>query len=242
MVSHNEDVEDIIVQGLANKERRNILKVIKLAEDGAIYSNILDELELNSGLLNYHLRQLEGLISKNAYGRYLLTPLGEKALIVLYSMTENLENGYEKYVAKAKTRQKFAVYPSIAGVLAIIVSCVTFVLGIIGFVMSVSLFDSGGYGDLFLVWSLITWFSFFGFLFGLFAGIFLLRRKRFKFSLIGLSLLLIPNITSLFVFLATNKVDGTGTGWIFALFMSLPLVVSLILSIVLVLLSKNEFN
>jgi DNA primase catalytic subunit len=76
--NYHANVEDVIVQGLGNQERRNILKVIKLAKDGAIYSEILGELELNSGLLNYHMKQLEGLITKNTKGQYILTLLVKK--------------------------------------------------------------------------------------------------------------------------------------------------------------------
>jgi hypothetical protein len=58
------DVEDVIIQGLANQERRKILKIIKLGKNGAIYSDILAELELNSGLLNYLLGNLKGLLRR----------------------------------------------------------------------------------------------------------------------------------------------------------------------------------
>ena len=87
MQDYDPDIEEAIFQGLNNKERRTIVIIIKLAKDGAIYSDILGETGLNSGSLNYHLRQLEGLISKNTQGRYILTPLGEKALRGLYSMS-----------------------------------------------------------------------------------------------------------------------------------------------------------
>jgi len=98
MKNRREEVEEAIIQGLAHRERRNILKIISLAEEGAGYSEILGELGLNTGRMNYHLRQLEGLVERNGERRYHLTPLGKKALGVLHSMTEGLEDGYEKYL------------------------------------------------------------------------------------------------------------------------------------------------
>jgi hypothetical protein len=52
--------------------------------------------------MNYHLKQLEGLIERNGNRRYHLTPIGKKALTVLSSMTDDLENGYEDYLQNVK--------------------------------------------------------------------------------------------------------------------------------------------
>jgi predicted transcriptional regulator len=103
------EIEDIIIQGPGNQERRNILKIISLAEGGASYSEILGELGLNTGRMNYHLKHLEGLVARNGERRYHLTPIGKKALYVLHSMTENLENGYEEYLNSAKATRSSGV-------------------------------------------------------------------------------------------------------------------------------------
>jgi len=103
--SRKEELEERIIQGLAHIERRNILKIISLAEGGAVYSDVLGELGLNTGKMNYHLRQLEGLVERDQDRRYHLTPLGKKALSVLHSMTENLEEGYEQYLTAARSSQ-----------------------------------------------------------------------------------------------------------------------------------------
>lgn len=237
MTNRNTDVEDVIIQGLSNQERRNILKVIKLAKDGAIYSEIMGELELNSGLLNYHLRQLEGLITKNAEGRYILTPLGEKALRGLYAMTENLENGYEEYLNRAKVRQRRTHFPIAAGIITIIASCVSCVFGIIGSGNVVGL--AGGnanFDSWFLVWLLIGVLGFSGFAVGLSSGIFSLRRKRFMFALSGMSFLFVPSI------LITINFSAYRGGMLFALFLGLPMVLSLMFSIIFIAISKGEFN
>jgi predicted transcriptional regulator len=98
MENRREDVEELIIQGLGHRERRNILKIISVAPKGAVYSDILGELGLNTGRMNYHLKQLEGLVERNGDRRYHLTPLGKRALTVLGSMTDELENGYEEYL------------------------------------------------------------------------------------------------------------------------------------------------
>ncbi len=103
MENKREDVEELIIQGLGHRERRNILKIISVAPQGAIYSDILGELGLNTGRMNYHLKQLEGLVERNGDRRYRLTPLGKRALTVLGSMTEELENGYEEYLQNVRT-------------------------------------------------------------------------------------------------------------------------------------------
>jgi len=104
-----EQIEEVIIQGLGHQERRNILKIISLAEGGASYSAILGELGLNTGRMNYHLRQLEGMVVRNGARKYHLTPLGEKALSVLHSMTQNLENGYEDYLNSARVTRSSGV-------------------------------------------------------------------------------------------------------------------------------------
>ena len=109
MNNRREQVEEVIIQGLGHQERRNILKIISLAENGVSYSAILGELGLNTGRMNYHLRQLEGLVVRNGERRYRLTPLGKKALSVLHSITQNLENGYEEYLNSARTTSSSGV-------------------------------------------------------------------------------------------------------------------------------------
>ena len=98
-----EDVEEIILQGIDHVERRNILKIIGASPKGVIYSEILYELSMNTGKLNYHLKLLEGLIDKDEQRRYHLTKLGKKALMILDSMTENLDEEALSLVSTAKS-------------------------------------------------------------------------------------------------------------------------------------------
>ena len=109
MSNKKEEIEEVIIQGINHQERRNILKIISLNEGGASYSSILGELGLNTGRMNYHLRQLQGLVLRNGDRRYHLTPIGEKALSVLHSMTQDLENGYEEYLNNAKNTRNSGI-------------------------------------------------------------------------------------------------------------------------------------
>ncbi|MFC1802694.1 winged helix-turn-helix domain-containing protein [Thermoproteota archaeon] len=104
-VTRRDDVEEIIVQALGNSERRNIIEILGTSIDGVTYSEILGEIGLNTGKMNYHLKLLEGIIERDKNRRYMLTPIGRKAFVILTSMTEDLENGYEEYLGKARQGQ-----------------------------------------------------------------------------------------------------------------------------------------
>ena len=73
------EVEGIILQAIGHGDRRTIIRIIGANPDGVTYSSILGETELNTGHLNYHLRNLDGLIEKRDDKLYRLTPLGHKA-------------------------------------------------------------------------------------------------------------------------------------------------------------------
>jgi hypothetical protein len=238
---HDSDVEDVISQGLANQERRKILKIIKLAKNGAIYSDILAELELNSGSLNYHLRQLEGLITKNVQGRYFLTPLGEKALKGLYSMTENLENGYEEYLNKAKTQQHHTVFPKLSGILTIIASCISCGYGILMSLAFINWLLSGRPTNLVPVvqWILSALLGYIGFAVGLTSGIHLLKRIHFDFSLSSICFLLISSL--FFIPASLMSLHVVSMRMILVLCGGLPMLILSALSAILISISKGEF-
>jgi len=99
------EVEELILQGIGHEERRNILKIIASAPEGVIYSEILHELRLNTGKLNYHLKLLEGLIERDDKRHYHLSTLGKKAVSTLISMTEDLDDEELIRVSEVKTSQ-----------------------------------------------------------------------------------------------------------------------------------------
>jgi DNA-binding HxlR family transcriptional regulator len=102
------EIEDLIIQALSHRERRNILRIIEAADGGVVYSGILGETGLSTGRLNYHLKELEAFIERGEERRYRLTPLGRRALSVLRHATEGVDESEESYVSAATaSRGKF---------------------------------------------------------------------------------------------------------------------------------------
>ena len=112
-----EDIERVIIQALNHDERRTILRIIRAQERGSTYSEILGELGVPTGTLNYHLKQLEGLIERDDERMYHLTPLGERSLSVLLSMTEEMGPGLEDYLRATRASQSGSVHPTVAGII-----------------------------------------------------------------------------------------------------------------------------
>ena len=130
-----DEVEEVVFQALASTERREILRIIRTREGGATYSEILGELSLTTGNLNYHLKQLEGLLEKDEERRYRLTPLGERAMSVLrgVDVPENLGD----YVSAARASQSLSIHPFVSRLLmgAIVFTCfIMFVWGLIAYI------------------------------------------------------------------------------------------------------------
>jgi predicted transcriptional regulator len=100
-----EDIEEVVLQALGNRERRNILDVVASSENGVLYSDILHELGVNTGKLNYHLKLLEGIIEKDDSRRYRLTDLGMRALGLLKGLTEDLDEESARRLSSVKGRR-----------------------------------------------------------------------------------------------------------------------------------------
>jgi hypothetical protein len=100
------EIEDVIMQALTHRERRNILKIIDHSESGVVYSGILGETGLSTGRLNYHLKELEGFIEKDEERRYILTALGKKAVRLMRGILEDIDESYEGYVSVAKASRR----------------------------------------------------------------------------------------------------------------------------------------
>ena len=101
-----DEIEDVIMQALTHRERRNILKIIDHSNGGVIYSGILGETGLSTGRLNYHLKELVGFIEKDQERRYLLTALGKKAVRLMRGIQEDIDESYESYVSVAKASRR----------------------------------------------------------------------------------------------------------------------------------------
>ena len=108
-----EDREEILLNALNHKVRREILRLVK-TKGCATYTQILDRTELPTGKLNYHLKQLTGLLEKTASDEYQLTPLGEKAVVILNTIQLN---GLDEYFKRVKEVQTKSISPLMKGLL-----------------------------------------------------------------------------------------------------------------------------
>ena len=151
-----EDIERVIIQALNHDERRTILRIIRAQEKGSTYSEILGELGVATGTLNYHLKQLEGLIERDSERRYRLTPLGERSLRVLLSMTEEMGEGLEDYLRASRASQSGSVHPTVVGLIYLVMVFDCIFLAIWGYAGYVSLVSGGPSFVLVLVVVLIS--------------------------------------------------------------------------------------
>lgn len=127
------EAEDALVKALDHRERRSILRTIDLSGNGIKYSELLGELGMSTGKLNYQLRQLEGLLEKTVDGKYVLTPLGKKAVALLGYIDEGLDATYEVYLNRARSAQKSRLSPLARSLLKGLVVFDVFVLLLWGY-------------------------------------------------------------------------------------------------------------
>jgi DNA-binding transcriptional ArsR family regulator len=111
------EYEEAIFQSLGADDRREILRIIA-REGDASYTEILGELNMTTGNLNYHLKQLEGFIEKDAERRYRLTPLGGAALKVLTAASTGTGD-LNDLVDLARVSQKGSTHPTVTRLLTL---------------------------------------------------------------------------------------------------------------------------
>ncbi len=113
MQQTGQEIEAIILQALSHDSRRAILRIVNSSENGASYTELISELGLPTGQLNYHLKQLEGLIEKNTDRRYVLTPLGTRALSFLNAIGADVSEEDRRYVKVARLAQRSSLQPTV---------------------------------------------------------------------------------------------------------------------------------
>ena len=111
MLKREEQIESTVFQALAHPIRRTILKMISTRPVGVSYTELVTELNLSTGKLNYHLEQLGGFIGKNDKRYYVLTSFGKKALNQLDLMKQEISPEDEKYIRIAERSQKSSLQP-----------------------------------------------------------------------------------------------------------------------------------
>jgi len=112
-------IENIVFQALAHPVRRTILKIVASSVKGISYTELITELGLSTGKLNYHLEQLQGLTEKNNERLYVLTPFGKKALSQLNLIKEEMTPDDEKYIRIAESAQKSSLQPTVKSFLLV---------------------------------------------------------------------------------------------------------------------------
>ncbi len=113
MAKQSDEIETVVFQALSHPMRRTIIQLLETNNRGVLYTELITELGLPTGKMNYHLEQLEGLIEKNDERRYVLTPLGKKALNQLRHLKSEVTADDEKYLRIAERTQKASLEPTL---------------------------------------------------------------------------------------------------------------------------------
>jgi predicted transcriptional regulator len=119
MINQNEQIENVTFQALAHPTRRTIIRIVQSRNQGISYTELITELGMSTGKLNYHLEQLKGLIEKNSSQHYVLTPFGKKAIEHLNLINQKISPDDEKYVKIAVLSQKTSLQPIVKAILTI---------------------------------------------------------------------------------------------------------------------------
>jgi hypothetical protein len=96
--------EEVLINALNHQIRRDVLQLLQEGEK--TYSMLLNYFAISTGKLNYHLKLLEGLLRKDAEGRYALTPLGKRALEILGLFREEITEEERPLIRDAFISQK----------------------------------------------------------------------------------------------------------------------------------------
>jgi predicted transcriptional regulator len=119
MMNQNEQIENVTFQALAHQTRRTIIRIVQSRNQGISYTELITELGMSTGKLNYHIEQLKGLIEKNNKQQYVLTPFGKKAIEHLNLIDQRISPDDEKYVKIAVLSQKMTLQPIVKALLTI---------------------------------------------------------------------------------------------------------------------------
>lgn len=73
------------------------------------YTDLLSLLDIETGQLNFHLRNMEGLYDKDAEGNYMLTDEGKTARFILEQVQKHLTKKEEVYIRSQASLKKRAI-------------------------------------------------------------------------------------------------------------------------------------
>ena len=94
-MDYEEDTYTEVFSALKHPARRMILRM--LGEAPATYTEILNALGVDTGLLNFHLDSLKGLVAKGEDGRYRLSGFGSSALGLMRGVEEPVRRSREGF-------------------------------------------------------------------------------------------------------------------------------------------------
>ena len=127
------EIEEVIMQALSHETRRTVLKMIDSNEEGTSYTELMLGLGLSTGKLNYHLGKLEGLVEKNSERRYVLTPLGRRAVSFLSSIARNIGPDEVNCIKTAQLAQRSNLHPLVRSSIYIGMAWISVILIVWGF-------------------------------------------------------------------------------------------------------------
>ncbi|MCW3995508.1 MAG: helix-turn-helix domain-containing protein [Candidatus Bathyarchaeota archaeon] len=119
MAKSKDGIESIIFQALSHPMRRTIITLLEGNGKGLLYTELITELGLPTGKMNYHIEQLQGLIVKNEENRYILTSLGMKALDQLKHLKADVTAEDLKLLSLAEHTRRGSLEPTLKAFLQI---------------------------------------------------------------------------------------------------------------------------
>jgi DNA-binding transcriptional ArsR family regulator len=136
-----DELEEAVFQALGADERREILRIVT-REGGVSYTQVLGELNMTRGNLNYHLKQLEGFVEKDDERKYRLTPLGQTAMNVLEAIAKS-PGGFNGYVEVARASQVGSTHPTVTNLLRLGLVFNLLILAIYGYMAYILVVEGG---------------------------------------------------------------------------------------------------
>jgi predicted transcriptional regulator len=141
MLDQNEQFENVTFQALAHQTRRTIIRIAQSRSQGVTYTELITDLGLSTGRLNYHLEQLKGVLEKNNNHFYVLTPFGKKVVEHLNLIEQRTSSEDQKYVAIASISQKKSLQPIVKAFLTIGIVMTAIIILIWGFIVYMAIVE-----------------------------------------------------------------------------------------------------
>jgi hypothetical protein len=134
MLNQTDEIETVLFHALAHPIRRTIIRIVQSRTQGVTYTELITELGLSTGKLNYHLDQLKGILEKNNTSSYVLTSFGKKTVEHLNLVEQNITSEDEKYVRFATLSQRTSLQPVVKAILLIGIAMIGFFITIWAFI------------------------------------------------------------------------------------------------------------